>query len=75
MSSARPAANVLVATARCVVCNKGFVKKNDLLRHTRTHTGEKPYHCPFCPHSSAQRGNLNLHILRQHSGQSYDHFD
>ena len=54
----------------CPVCGKefhGVRQRRNLKRHMMIHWGEKPYHCPFCPHRSNQKGNLKTHILKAHS--------
>ncbi|XP_063865749.1 longitudinals lacking protein, isoforms H/M/V-like isoform X15 [Scylla paramamosain] len=53
----------------CPVCGKefhGVRQRRNLKRHMMIHWGQKPYHCPFCPHRSNQKGNLKTHILKAH---------
>ncbi|KAI7883860.1 hypothetical protein K492DRAFT_112689, partial [Lichtheimia hyalospora FSU 10163] len=32
----------------CPFCSRTFARRHDLERHTRVHTGIKPYVCPCC---------------------------
>ncbi|KAK3869704.1 hypothetical protein Pcinc_024997 [Petrolisthes cinctipes] len=50
----------------CFICSKAFETRYKLERHQRTHTGEKPYACPHCPHRCNQRDNLKAHIASRH---------
>ncbi|XP_025088455.1 transcriptional regulator ovo-like [Pomacea canaliculata] len=52
----------------CVFCYKGFNDSFDLKRHTRTHTGNKPYACPItpCTKTCAQRVTLENHLEKIH---------
>ena len=43
-----------------------FGSNRDLSRHHLTHTGEKPFQCPHCPHRSNRKGNLKYHIISIH---------
>ncbi|XP_047741765.1 zinc finger protein 536-like [Hyalella azteca] len=58
----RPVAGVL----SCKYCGKHFVGRTDLERHIRTHTGERPYKCPLCPYSAAQKVTLKIHLEGKH---------
>ncbi|KAG0723553.1 Longitudinals lacking protein, isoform G [Chionoecetes opilio] len=47
----------------CPHCAKGFHSPKDLRRHVMTHTGEKPYLCPYCNHRANQKSNLKSHMI------------
>lgn len=52
---------------QCGVCGRGFRLANDLRRHVRTHTGEKPYLCPHCPYRASQKQSVNRHVRTVHA--------
>ncbi|XP_077287209.1 uncharacterized protein LOC143911979 [Arctopsyche grandis] len=56
------------ARFKCEICSKSFPRKSKLMRHLKSHTGEKPYKCNICLKPFAEKSNLAAH-LKYHSGE------
>ncbi|CAG0884891.1 unnamed protein product [Cyprideis torosa] len=51
---------------QCTHCGKICSRPSDLIRHTRTHTREKPFECHNCSSSFTLEQNLKAHIRAKH---------
>ncbi len=50
-------------------CKKAFRRKDALIVHSRTHSGEKPYKCAFCDKTFRDNGSLTKHLNSFHQGE------
>ena len=48
---------------QCNQCDFSFKKPSDLIRHMRTHTGERPYSCDICERKFTVKSTLKTHML------------
>ena len=51
----------------CQFCMRKFIFRSALERHLMTHTGEKPFLCPYCPHRTNRKYSLNVHLRSKHN--------
>lgn len=56
------------ARFQCGTCAKSYTRKNGLVRHQRTHTGDTPFECAECGKPFSLKTSLLEH-MRVHSGE------
>ncbi|XP_054840665.1 ras-responsive element-binding protein 1 isoform X2 [Eublepharis macularius] len=57
----------------CTVCNKRFWSLQDLTRHMRSHTGERPYKCQTCERTFTLKHSLVRHQRIHQKAKSTRH--
>lgn len=50
----------------CCVCDYHSYYNQNMVRHFRKHTGEKPFKCPLCEYKSNDPSNLKFHMRIKH---------
>ena len=53
----------------CNECNFMTQSKSDLVKHSRTHSKEKPFHCELCDQKFSQKGHLKVHVMSHKGGR------
>ena len=53
----------------CNKCNYATQYKSCLVNHSKTHSGERPFHCKLCDQKFGQSSNLNNHLLTHKVGK------
>ncbi|KAJ8684441.1 hypothetical protein QAD02_020233 [Eretmocerus hayati] len=69
--SARPSKTPLherLYTCPIESCDRRFSRSDELTRHIRTHTGQKPFQCRICMRSFSRSDHLTTHV-RTHTGE------
>lgn len=51
---------------KCKFCERSFVSSNDLKRHIRVHTGDRPFQCTECSKAYTRNDHLKRHMKQKH---------
>lgn len=54
-------------TYHCNMCPHSSVDKAALIRHMRTHNGDRPYECSLCNYAFTTKANCERHLRNRHA--------
>lgn len=54
---------------QCPYCKQKMTSRGSLVRHIRSHTGERPYKCNYCAYAALQKSDLDRHTRNRHRDQ------
>lgn len=54
----------------CHYCQYTSLDKSSLIRHLRTHNGERPYQCTICKYAFTTKANCERHVRKRHKKQN-----
>ncbi|CAH0551338.1 unnamed protein product [Brassicogethes aeneus] len=54
-------------TYHCNMCPHSSIDKAALIRHMRTHNGDRPYECSICNYAFTTKANCERHLRNRHS--------
>ena len=57
-----------LAVYYCKECNYSTTRKYQLVNHSGTHSGERPFECGICDDKFRQKGSLTKHLLTHEEG-------
>lgn len=57
---------------RCNMCPFSIHDKAALIRHMRTHNGDRPYECSLCNYAFTTKANCERHLRNRHSKTTRD---
>ncbi|XP_028967962.1 ras-responsive element-binding protein 1 [Galendromus occidentalis] len=54
----------------CTLCSYVSTDKSTLVRHLRTHNGERPFQCAICKYAFTTKANCERHVRKRHNKQT-----
>ena len=57
---------------RCNICTYSSLDKATLVRHMRSHNGDRPYECAMCNYAFTTKANCERHLRNRHSKMTRD---